>query len=211
MMIGLVPPSQGQILVDGVEVKGPTRNVGIMFQTSALLPWRTVLDNVLLPIDMVRKSKREYRPRADELLELVGLSGFRDARPSELSGGMQQRVAMCRALIDDPPVVLLDEPFGALDHITREQLNDELLRIWRQTKKTIVLVTHAIDEAVYLSDTVVVMTARPGRVAAEMRIPLARPRSNETRTDPEFERCAVAIRRLLGVGVSGGAEAPSPS
>lgn len=212
VMLGLVRPTNGHVFVGDREVTAPTPDVGMMFQTSALLPWRSVMENVLLPIDLLRRRRSAYRQRAEELLELVGLSDFRDAYPNELSGGMQQRVTICRALVNDPPIILLDEPFGALDHITREQLNDELLRIWEHTHKTVVLVTHAIDEAVYLSDKVIVMTARPGRVAAEMEIRLPRPRSYETRTDPEFERCAISIRRTLGVGSSAPlADAPAAS
>lgn len=200
MILGLETPSTGTIRVDGVEVRRPSPAVGMMLQTPALVPWRTVRKNVLLPVDYRGRRSAEMESRADELLALVGLTRFADSYPGELSGGMQQRAALCRALIFDPPIVVLDEPFGALDHITREQLNDELLRIWGDSGKTIILVTHAIDEAVYLSDDVVVMTAHPGRVAARLPIDLPRPRSNATRTLPAFEGYAAQIRELLGLG-----------
>jgi NitT/TauT family transport system ATP-binding protein len=138
---------------------------------------------------------------------MVGLTEFAASYPSELSGGMQQRAAICRALVTDPPIILLDEPFGSLDHLTREQLNDELLRIWSETGKTVLLVTHDIEEAVYLSDTVFVMSARPGRIVAQVAVDLTRPRSYATRSVPEFERLAIDIRRLLGFGP---ADAPRP-
>ena len=179
----------------------------MMFQSPALLPWRSVRDNVLLPVDLLRRRRSAHAAKVDELLEMVGLTEFAAAYPSELSGGMQQRAAICRTLVTDPPIILLDEPFGSLDHLTREQLNDELLRIWSETGKTVLLVTHDIEEAVYLSDTVFVMSARPGRIVAQVGVDLTRPRNYATRSVPEFERLAIDIRRLLGFGP---ADAPRP-
>lgn len=200
LMLGLEPPTEGEVLVDGAPVDRPSPRVGMMLQTPALVPWRTVKGNVLLPLDYRGRRSPEQIARALELIDLVGLTRFADTYPSELSGGMQQRVALCRSLIFDPPIVVLDEPFGALDHITREQLNDELLRIWGGSDKTILLVTHAIDEAIYLSDEVFVMTAHPGRIAERLTVDLPRPRSNATRRLPAFEAYAVRIRELLGLG-----------
>ncbi len=198
ILLGVMPASGGRVAIAGESVTAPRTDVGMMFQSPTLLPWRSVLSNVLLPIEMLRLDRRQFADRARELLDLVGLSGFADHYPGELSGGMQQRAAMCRALIHDPDILLLDEPFGALDSITREQLNDELQRIWARTKKTVVLVTHSIDEAVYLSDRVVVMSARPGRLVDARQVELPRPRTMETRSLPEFDALGLEIRRALG-------------
>jgi NitT/TauT family transport system ATP-binding protein len=208
IILGVIEVTSGQIWVQGDEVRGPRRDCGMMFQSPVLLPWRTVLDNVLLPIEMLKRGKKDHVQRARELLRMVGLQGFEDHYPRELSGGMQQRVAMCRALIHGPPILLLDEPFGALDSITREQLNDDLLRIWEETGDTIVLVTHNIDEAVYLSSRVVVMTARPGRVAEELDIHLPRPRTLETRRAKEFDDFTIEIRRVLGLAKEAHSQKP---
>lgn len=205
MILGLVEPTSGHIFTGGEVVTGPRPEISMMFQSSLLLPWRTVVDNVLLPIDLLGLKRRDFLDRARELLDMVGLADFARYRPDELSGGMQQRAAICRALIHDPRMLLLDEPFGALDHITREQLNDDLLRIWSETGKTVLLVTHDVDEAIYLSDRVVVMTARPGRVAAELAIDLRRPRGFEVRRDPAFDDHAIRIRELLGLSARGSA------
>jgi NitT/TauT family transport system ATP-binding protein len=171
----------------------------MVFQTPALPPWRRVLDNVLLPIEVLDKRPAEYRDKARALLDLVGLRGFEDRWPRELSGGMRQRVAICRALIHDPDLLLMDEPFGALDAMTREHLQAEILRIWGETHKTIVFVTHSIDEAVLLSDRVVVMSPRPGQIVEEVVIGLPRPRTAETRSSAEFQRYALALRKMLGL------------
>lgn len=200
MVLGLEALTAGTIRVGDRVVDRPSPDVAMMFQSPALLPWRSVRDNVLLPVDLLRRRRSAHVAKADELLDMVGLTEFAGAYPSELSGGMQQRAVICRTLLTDPPIILLDEPFGALDHLTREQLNDELLRIWSKTGKTILLVTHDIDEAVYLSDTVYVMSARPGRIAAQLSIDLPRPRSYATRGLPAFERHAIEIRRILGLG-----------
>ncbi len=176
MIAGLLTRSGGTIAIGGVPVTVPRRDVAMVFQRPALLPWRSVLDNVLLPVDIGRGDRTAARAEARELLELVGLEGFADARPWELSGGMQQRAALCRALIVKPKVLLMDEPFAALDALTREELSLELQRLWQERRKTIVFVTHSIDEAIVLSDRVVVMTPRPGRIQEVVDVPLARPR-----------------------------------
>ncbi len=172
MVAGLVSPTGGEIVIDA---KSPgLTDVGIVFQRDALLEWRTVLDNVLLQIDVRRRARST--PHAGELLARAGLSGFENYYPWELSGGMRQRVALCRALIHDPSLLLMDEPFGALDALTREQMNLDLQRIWLQNRKTTLFITHSISEAVFLSDRVIVMSPRPGRMASDIRIDLPRPR-----------------------------------
>jgi NitT/TauT family transport system ATP-binding protein len=177
ILAGLIPPTTGRVLVAGREVRGPSRDVALAFQRPALLPWRNVLENVLLPVDVLGLDRRAYRAKAEELLGLVGLAGFEDRRPHELSGGMQQRAALCRSLVYDPRVLLMDEPFAALDALTREELSLELQRIFVTHGKTIVFVTHSISEAVLLADRVVVMTPRPGRIAEIVPVEAARPRS----------------------------------
>jgi NitT/TauT family transport system ATP-binding protein len=201
MIAGLLEPSSGRIAIDGVPVKDPRRSVGMMFQTPELFPWRTVLKNVLLPIEIFRHEREYHRKRALELLEMVGLDGFHSALPRELSGGMQQRVALCRVLVSDPSVVLMDEPFGALDEFSRERLNVELLRIWEDARKTIVFVTHNINEAVFLSDRVVVMGTNPGQVLSVVDVPLgrARRRTQQMMREPEFTDCVFEVRGLLGL------------
>jgi NitT/TauT family transport system ATP-binding protein len=179
ILAGLIPKTSGTARLAGEEIEGSRRDIGMVFQAATLLPWRTILENVMLPIDVQRLDKKRYRARAMELLEMVGLEGFEDRYPRELSGGMQQRAGICRALVHDPDVLLMDEPFGALDAMTREYMNLELLRIWRESGKTIVLVTHSIPEAVFLSDRVVVMSPRPGRMVELVDIDLERPRELE--------------------------------
>jgi NitT/TauT family transport system ATP-binding protein len=171
----------------------------MVFQAALLLKWRSVLDNVLLPVELSDQNPAQYRDRARQLLELVGLGDFIDKRPGELSGGMQQRASLCRALILDPPILLMDEPFGALDAMTRDEMNIELLRIWGEgsggagQRKTIVFVTHSIPEAVFLADRVVVMSARPGQVASIRTVDIPRPRTAETRANPALGRMAFEI------------------
>jgi NitT/TauT family transport system ATP-binding protein len=201
IIAGLRLVTSGRVVVDGAVVAGPVSRVGMVFQAAVLLKWRSVLDNVLLPAELSGRNPARYRERARELLELVGLADFADKQPNELSGGMQQRASLCRALLLDPPILLMDEPFGALDAMTRDEMNLELLRIWGEgrleagggPRKTIVFVTHSIPEAVFLADRVVVLTPRPGRVAAIHRVPLARPRGVESRATPEFGRLALEI------------------
>ncbi len=197
ILAGIVQPSSGSIFVSDQPLRGPRRDVGMVFQQPVLLPWRTVLDNVLLPVQVLGLDRKQYSAKANELLSMVGLVGFGNRYPHELSGGMQQRVAICRALIHDPLLLLMDEPFGALDALTRERMNLELLRIWDLSKKTILLVTHSISEAVFLSDRVVVLSERPGQILDILSIGLPRPRSLEVISTPEFGRYATHIRALL--------------
>jgi NitT/TauT family transport system ATP-binding protein len=196
---GLLPLTSGSVQVAGAPVRGPLTNVGIVFQAPVLLPWRKTLDNVLLQIEARKLDVDGYRKRALELLELTGLKGFEDRYPAELSGGMQQRVSISRALVHNPPLLLMDEPFGALDAITRDEMNLELLRIWSESKKTVLFITHSIPEAVFLGDRVIVMTARPGKVAEILNIDLPRPRATALRDDAKFIGYVKRIRERLGV------------
>ena len=177
ILAGLSPRTEGQVSIAGRDVTKPIPEVGMVFQAATLLPWRSIIDNVMVPAEIQKLDKAKHRERAQELLDLVGLTGFEDKYPFELSGGMQQRAGICRALVHDPAVLLMDEPFGALDAMTREYMNVELLRIWKESEATIVLVTHSIPEAVFLSDRVIVMSPRPGRIAEVMEIDIPRPRS----------------------------------
>jgi NitT/TauT family transport system ATP-binding protein len=195
MISGLLAPSTGEILVDGNKVTEPHGDVGIVFQNSLLLPWRSVLANVMLPIDMKRLKRDQYLPRARALLKMVGLEGFENKLPWQLSGGMQQRASICRALVHDPKIMLMDEPFGALDAMTREKMNVELQRIQRETGKTVLLITHSIPEAVFLADRVLVMTERPGSIAAIYDVPLGRDRSLDVMADPVFSELVQRIRK----------------
>ena len=176
---GLLAPTEGQVRLDGRPLAAPRRQIGYVFQNVNLMAWRTVLRNVTLPLEVAGVSLAQAQQRAGELLALVGLAGFESAYPRELSGGMAQRVAIARALVADPEVMLLDEPFGALDALTREQMNLELLRIWRARQVTVVLVTHNLQEAVFLADRVLVMRPRPGSICAEVAVDLPRPRTLE--------------------------------
>lgn len=191
---GLVPPTSGEIDVLGQRVKEPSAGVGIVFQRAALLPWRNVVQNISLQLEMRKLPAARYETRLRELIKLSGLEGFEHCLPHELSGGMQQRVALCRALIHDPDILLMDEPFSALDALTRDEMSFELLRIWSERPKTVVFVTHSIQEAILLSDRIVVMSARPGRVAEIIDVPLPRPRSLATLSDPVFTALANDIR-----------------
>ena len=195
MLAGLLAPTTGAIRLEGKSVIAPHGDVGIVFQSPLLLPWRNVLKNVMLPVDMKRLPRALYLARAEQLLKMVGLSGFERKMPWQLSGGMQQRASICRALIHDPKIMLMDEPFGALDAMTRERMNVELQRIQRETGKTIFLITHSIPEAVFLADRVLVMTERPGAVAAIYDVPLPRPRTLEMMADPLFVALSQSIRR----------------
>jgi NitT/TauT family transport system ATP-binding protein len=197
---GLTPASAGSVRVRGAEVREPFPDVGIVFQSAVLLPWRSVLDNVLFSIEMLGRGRQAHRRQAQALIELAGLGGFEQRYPWELSGGMQQRVAICRALVHDPGLLLMDEPFGALDAMTREEMGFELLRIWEERRKTILFVTHSIPEAILLSDRVVVMTPRPGRLARVLDIGLPRPRTPDMEFDPRFREAAEEIRRLIFAG-----------
>ena len=197
MICDLLGATTGTIAVDGRPVHAGDPTVSIAFQKPTLLRWKTVLENVLLPARIMHNLDEDVRRRADELLAVTGLSTFKDRFPHELSGGMQQRASIVRALVTDPNVLLMDEPFAALDEFTRDLLNDELLRLWTQRRKTVVFVTHNISEAVYLSDRVVIMAPRPGRVLDVIDIPVPRPRRAEMRDEPEFTRLVRTIRTAL--------------
>ncbi|SCD71108.1 NitT/TauT family transport system ATP-binding protein [Streptomyces sp. ScaeMP-e83] len=199
LVAGLLTASSGEVLLGGDRVDGPRHDIGYVFQRAALLEWRSALRNILLQAEIRRMPAAQARGRADELIRMTGLTGFEDAYPHELSGGMQQRVALCRALLHEPPVLLMDEPFGALDALTREQMNTELNRIWRSTGTTVLLVTHSISEAVYLADRVVVMSPRPGTITEIIEVGLPAERDySETLGRPEFRAAAAHIRDLLG-------------
>jgi NitT/TauT family transport system ATP-binding protein len=197
VVAGLVAKSSGRVIVDGAEMIGPSRTIGMMFQSPVLLPWRTNLDNVLLPIEVFKLARNDYVTKANALLKLVGLERFALRYPFELSGGMQQRVAICRMLLYDPAVLLMDEPFSALDEMAREFMNLELLRIWETLRKTVVFVTHNIGEAVFLSDEVVVMSPRPGRISDIIPVDLPRPRSKATLASDAFFHHVTTVRKAL--------------
>jgi len=197
ILAGLVDRFQGRVAIRGTPLQGPSRSVGVAFQDANLLPWRSVLDNVLLPAQVLRLDMAASRRRALELLELVGLSGFERKLPHELSGGMRQRVSIARALLHDPEILLMDEPFGALDAITRDNMNFELRRIWRQSRKTIFLITHSIPEAVYLSGRVFVMSSRPGRMVREVAIDLPEERPLDIVASPQFGAHVGELRGAL--------------
>ena len=197
ILAGLIRPSAGRVEIGGEAVTGPRKDIGMVFQSSILLPWRTVLDNVMLPAEILGIPRERARLRAQELLHMVRLDGFDNKYPQELSGGMQQRASIARALLHDPAILLMDEPFGALDAMTREQMNLELQSIWQASGKTVVLVTHSIPEAVFLGDQVLVMTPRPGRLATIIPVALPRPRALDGMATPEFGRLTHEIRGLL--------------
>ena len=197
ILAGLLVPAEGVVRLDGQRLAEPRRQVGVVFQTANLMPWRTVLRNVTLPLELAGVPSKQAGRRAAELLSLVGLHGFEAAYPRELSGGMAQRVAIARALALDPEVLLLDEPFGALDALTREQMNLELLRIWRARQVTAVMVTHNLQEAVFLADRVVVLSPRPGRIRAEVPVTLPRPRRLEVTYTEFFGALARRVRGAI--------------
>jgi len=194
MVAGLLPISGGSLTLAGNPIKGPQKDVGIVFQSAVLLPWRSVEDNILLQAEMRHMPMDAARARARELMEMAGLKGFEKKYPWQLSGGMQQRASICRALLHDPSVLLMDEPFGALDAMTREKMNLELQRIWMASKKTVMLITHSIPEAIFLSDRVMVMSERPGSIAAVYDIDLPRPRTLDVMSSPEFGAYTKLVR-----------------
>jgi NitT/TauT family transport system ATP-binding protein len=198
LVTGLRRPSGGEILLQGQRVNGPRNDVGIVFQSPVLFPWRSVLDNVLLPVEVLKLPTGRFRDRAMELLELVGLGRFAKHYPAQLSGGMQQRAAIARALVHDAPVLIMDEPFGALDAMTRETMNLELQRIWQAQRKTVVFITHSIAEAVFLADRVVVMSPRPGRILEVIPNTMPRLRSLDDMLSPGFAESVRHVRGLLG-------------
>jgi NitT/TauT family transport system ATP-binding protein len=197
ILAGLLPPSHGELHLNGEPILGPRREVGFVFQKANLMPWRTVSENIRLPLELAGVPAPEAEARTQEMVELVGLTGFEAALPRDLSGGMAQRVAIGRALVHDPEVLLLDEPFGALDALTRERMGGELLRIWSARRKTVIMVTHSISEALFLADRVLVLSERPGRLRLELTVPLPRPRLEEVRYTCEFGQLAAQVRGAI--------------
>jgi NitT/TauT family transport system ATP-binding protein len=200
IIAGIIPLSKGGVNIDGTPVKGPRKGVGMVFQNSVLLPWRTVWDNIMFPIQIMKRPENDYQKKAKHLIDLAGLGGFENKMPRELSGGMQQRVSICRALVFDPTILLMDEPFGALDAMTREELGQELTYICQNERKTVLFVTHSISEAVFLGDRVVVMSRRPGRVAKVVEVKLPRPRSLDMQFTEIFKGYASEIRETIYSG-----------
>jgi NitT/TauT family transport system ATP-binding protein len=201
LVTGLWPPTEGTVIVDGTEVDGPLSIAGMAFQNPTLLPWRNIMDNVMLPLEVVQPHRRQlraqrglYERKARDLLKLVGLDGFETKFPWQLSGGMQQRASLCRALVHDPRLLMLDEPFGALDVFTREDLWDVMQAVWLAKKPTVILVTHDLKEAVYLADRVLIMSSRPGRIIAERTVPYPRPRRLEQTYEAEFQAIVHELR-----------------
>jgi NitT/TauT family transport system ATP-binding protein len=199
MMGGLIPASGGLLELDGKAIDAPFPGVGVVFQAPTLMPWRSVLGNVLFPMEVIGKNDARAKTRAREILKLVGLDGFENAYPRQLSGGMQQRVALCRAIIHEPSILLMDEPFGALDELTRLEMNDLLLDLRRVTGATVLFVTHSISEAIYLSDRVVVFSKRPAVIVKELAIEIPYPRSSKTRFLPEFTELERQAGIALGI------------
>jgi NitT/TauT family transport system ATP-binding protein len=197
---GLVRPSAGDVLHGGRPSDGPYEGLGLVFQTPVLLPWLTVMDNVLLPVRVLKRTVQAYHERAFELLKMTGLAGFDSRYPRELSGGMQQRVALVRAIIHDPKLLVMDEPFGALDALTRETMNIELQALWLATGKSVLFVTHSIPEAVFLSDRIVVMSARPGRIASVLKVDAPRPRTFDMLSNGPLAELVSSLRSILGKG-----------
>jgi NitT/TauT family transport system ATP-binding protein len=196
VIAGLIQPTDGEVTYTGTDIEKP--RIGFVFQQANLMPWRTVIDNIILPLDLQQVPRTISLQKAHDLIDLVGLSGFENNWPRELSGGMAQRVAIARALIHDPDILLLDEPFGALDALTRDKMGNELLRIWQVRKKTVLMVTHSISEAVYLADRAIVFTPRPGSICLDTPIRIPRPRSEEMRYSVEFGETARTIKNAIG-------------
>lgn len=199
IIAGLVPKTSGSVRIENEEVVEPRSSVGFVFQQPNLMPWRNVLDNVLFPAEILHRRNAQTTARARNLLAMVGLAEFERARPHQLSGGMQQRVSLCRALVHEPTLLLMDEPFGALDELTRMEMNDLLLEVRRQTKASVAFVTHSIAEAVYLADQVIVFTRRPGRIAETIAVDLPYPRTARTRYSAAFTALEHRASRALGV------------
>jgi NitT/TauT family transport system ATP-binding protein len=197
MVAGLIDSTEGEIAVNGKAVAGPRREVGVVFQQPVLLPWRKVLDNVLFPIELLKLPRSQYEKRAMDLLAMAKIEDFAHHLPRQLSGGMRQRVSICRALIHDPRILLMDEPFSALDALTRDEMGVELLRIWQANRKTVIFVTHSIREAVLLSDRVLVMGRRPSTIVEEQAIDLPRPRHIAMTEDESFNRLVRTLRKAI--------------
>ena len=198
VLAGLLPPTQGEVYYNGHGLQGSPQEIGFVFQKANLMPWRTVIENIILPLDLKHVPRSLAQEQAQELVNLVGLDGFEESLPRDLSGGMEQRVAIARALIHDPRILLLDEPFGSLDALTRERMGSELLRIWQARRKTVLMVTHAIPEAVFLADRVLVLSPRPGEISLDLRIDLPRPRDEGMRYTPQFGEIAKRLRAAIG-------------
>lgn len=198
IIAGLLPATQGVVFYKGQPVTGPSRGLGVVFQKANLMPWRTVLENIILPLELEDLPIGLAQEKAQAMIELVGLEGFEHSLPRDLSGGMAQRVAISRALIHDPDVLLLDEPFGALDAMTRERMGLELLRIWQARKKTVLMVTHSVSEALFLADRVLVMSPRPGQLRLDLPVTFDRPRLEDIRYTPEFGELVHQVRSAIG-------------
>jgi len=198
ILAGLLTPSSGEVIYPGLESEESGQAIGFVFQKANLMPWRTVLENITLPLELQHLSRTSANQQAQNLIELVGLEGFEDSLPRDLSGGMEQRVAIARALVYDPRILLLDEPFGALDALTRERMGSELLRIWQARRKTVLMVTHAIPEAVFLADRVLVLSPRPGEIRLDLPVQLPRPREEEMKYTQEFGEIARQLRSAIG-------------
>jgi NitT/TauT family transport system ATP-binding protein len=197
VLAGLLSPTSGEVFLDGSLITRPRQGVGIVFQKANLMPWRTVVRNIMLPLEILGIPVKEAQIRARELVELVGLAGFEDWLPHDLSGGMLQRIAIARSLIHDPELLLLDEPFGALDALTREKMGTELLRIWRARKKTVIMITHDISEAVFLADRVLAISPQPGNLRLDLKIDLLRPRLDENRFTAQFVGFTQQLRNAI--------------
>ena len=197
LLAGLVSPTYGEVIFADSSLTTPRHGVGMVFQKANLMPWRTVLDNILLPLEIQHVPRQEAMEKAQALVELVGLAGFEDSLPRDLSGGMAQRVAIARALIHEPDLLLLDEPFGSLDALTRERMGSELTRIWQARRKTVIMVTHSISESLFLADRVLVLSPRPGRLCLDLTVDLPRPRVEEIRYTPGFSALARQVRLAI--------------
>jgi len=198
ILAGLLEATRGQVIFRGEASDGPRQGVGFVFQRANLMPWRTVLENIILPLELLGTQRGEALERAQELVELVGLQGFEHVLPRDLSGGMAQRVAIARALVHDPDVLLMDEPFGSLDALTRERMGAELLHIWQRKRKTVIMVTHSIPEALFLADRVLVLTPRPGRLRLDLCVDLPRPRQEDVLYTPAFGELARRVKEAIG-------------
>jgi len=198
ILAGLIPATSGEVTYNGERINEPNHDVGFVFQNANLMPWRTVIENIILPLELARIDRHRANQEAEEMVELVGLQGFENTLPRDLSGGMAQRVAIARALIHNPSTLLLDEPFGALDALTRERMGAELMRIWSAHKKTVVMVTHSISEAIYLSDRIIVLSSQPGTIRLDLSIDLARPRDESINYTTEFGELSRIVRANIG-------------
>jgi NitT/TauT family transport system ATP-binding protein len=197
ILAGLLAPASGVVKLNGQAVPGPQAGVGMVFQDANLMPWRTVHENIALPLEIQGEAEAKINSRAKALVDLVGLRGFEQSLPADLSGGMAQRVAIARALVHDPEILLMDEPFGSLDAITRERMGEELLRIWSRQRKTVIMVTHDISEALFLADRVIVLSARPAQIKLDLQVKLARPRKPALRYTRSFGQLAARLRASI--------------